>query len=317
MDKSKPTGVGAKRPISLAPVKSLSGAAPIDAVKVEAPRAGTRQTELQKPVESAPSVKADAVKIAPSGVEPSKPELKADPPKTQARPGGARPPAKQIKSSASRIPAGKTRLAKPETAKKAGTDPMKTTPAASPAVTAKTTPAPAIMPPAAGAMSPVAELAETSLAKTAAVAKSVRNAAVEAVDAMKPAVAASSLETLAKAVTRSTEIVKAAPKATASAPVSPATTMPTSPTFVSVTGETVLAQTLSMARTFGALQARMLDHACAELKATLNEAETLARSDSAADVVALQAKAVRRSYESYAAHFKELARIAGSPLAKG
>ncbi len=61
-----------------------------------------------------------------------------------------------------------------------------------------------------------------------------------------------------------------------------------------------------MARAFGALQSHMLDHACAELKATLSEAETLARTTSASEAITLQAKAVRRGYESYAEHLREL-----------
>ena len=78
-----------------------------------------------------------------------------------------------------------------------------------------------------------------------------------------------------------------------------------------------MTQALAMAKAFGALQATMLDHACAELKATLDDAQTLVRTDSAADAVALQAKAVRRSYESYAEHLKELARVAGKAMGKG
>ena len=60
----------------------------------------------------------------------------------------------------------------------------------------------------------------------------------------------------------------------------------------------------------------MLDHACAELEATLGDAQTLARSNSASEAIALQAKAVRRSYESYAEHLKELARTANAALRK-
>ncbi|MCT4493300.1 phasin family protein [Bosea minatitlanensis] len=93
--------------------------------------------------------------------------------------------------------------------------------------------------------------------------------------------------------------------------------LPRPPEFAALTGETVMSQALTMARAFGALQAKMLEHACSELKATLGEAETLARSDSASEAIALQAKAVRRSYESYAEHLKELARIANAALRKG
>jgi hypothetical protein len=77
-----------------------------------------------------------------------------------------------------------------------------------------------------------------------------------------------------------------------------------------------MSQALTMARAFGALQARMLDHACAELEATLGDAQSLARTQSASEAIALQAKAVRRSYESYAEHLKELARTANAALRK-
>jgi hypothetical protein len=93
--------------------------------------------------------------------------------------------------------------------------------------------------------------------------------------------------------------------------------VPKPPEFATVTAATVVTQTLALARTFGALQARMLDYACAELKATLGEAETLARTDSAADAVVLQTKAIRRGYEAYSAHLNDLAQIASTPLRKG
>lgn len=93
--------------------------------------------------------------------------------------------------------------------------------------------------------------------------------------------------------------------------------MPQPPEFALLTGSAVMTQTLSMARAFGTLQAKMLDHACAEFNATLSEAEKLSRTASAADAVALQAKAVRRSFQSYADHLKELARVASDLAKKG
>jgi hypothetical protein len=91
---------------------------------------------------------------------------------------------------------------------------------------------------------------------------------------------------------------------------------PRLPEVASLTGEAVMSQALTMARAFGALQATVLDHACAEFQATIGDAEKLARSDSASEAVVLQAKAVRRSFESYAEHLKELARIANGVLKK-
>ncbi|KPF66732.1 hypothetical protein IP69_14410 [Bosea sp. AAP35] len=92
--------------------------------------------------------------------------------------------------------------------------------------------------------------------------------------------------------------------------------LPRLPAFAAITSTTVMTQTVAMAKAFGTLQAKMLDHACAELEATLGEAQTLAHTDSAADAVALQAKAVRRAYDSYAQHLKELAQIANKLAAK-
>nr|WP_047579570.1 phasin family protein [Methylobacterium sp. ZNC0032] len=92
--------------------------------------------------------------------------------------------------------------------------------------------------------------------------------------------------------------------------------LPRPPEAAAVVTATAMSQALTMARAFGALQARMLDHACAELEATLGDAQTLARSNSASEAIALQAKAVRRSYESYAEHLKELARTANAALRK-
>ncbi|KRE17962.1 hypothetical protein ASE63_01870 [Bosea sp. Root381] len=101
------------------------------------------------------------------------------------------------------------------------------------------------------------------------------------------------------------------------APSLGATALPRPPEFAAITSAAVMTQALAMAKAFGELQARMLDHACAELKARLGEAETLARTDSAADAVVLQARAVRRSYDAYAEHLKQLARIAGKAAGKG
>jgi hypothetical protein len=93
--------------------------------------------------------------------------------------------------------------------------------------------------------------------------------------------------------------------------------LPEPPAVLAATGAAMMTQALSFARTVGALQARVLDHACAEMKATLEEVETIARSDSAADAVALQAKAVRRGFEAYSAHLRELAEVAGRALRRG
>jgi hypothetical protein len=92
--------------------------------------------------------------------------------------------------------------------------------------------------------------------------------------------------------------------------------LPRPPEAAAVASSTIMSQALTMARAFGALQAHMLDHACAELEARLQDAQKLARSNSASEAITLQAKAVRRSYESYAEHLKELARVANTALRK-
>ena len=103
--------------------------------------------------------------------------------------------------------------------------------------------------------------------------------------------------TVANVTALTAETVRAVAKP-APAPASPISTpLPRPPEFAAIATTTVMTQAVVMAKAFGALQAQMLDHACAELKARLGEAETLARTGSAADAVALQAKAVRRSYE--------------------
>jgi hypothetical protein len=162
-------------------------------------------------------------------------------------------------------------------------------------------------------------------AKPAAVAVSRPVAAEAKLAPVKPAAA--------KAVPAKPEPVQAAPVAPVTKPAEPAPApvakapppqpasldslpLPRPPEAAAVATATVMSQALTMARAFGALQARMLDHACAELEATLGDAQTLARSNSASEAIALQAKAVRRSYESYAEHLKELARTANAALRK-
>jgi len=131
--------------------------------------------------------------------------------------------------------------------------------------------------------------------------------------ARKPA-AAGSVSAARTAVGTSVKAAEAGQGKTAPSLIE--TSLPRPPEFAAITSSAVMTQALAMAKAFGALQARMLDHACAELQATLREAETLARTDSAADAVVLQARAVRRSYDAYAEHLKQLARIAGKALGK-
>jgi hypothetical protein len=75
-----------------------------------------------------------------------------------------------------------------------------------------------------------------------------------------------------------------------------------------------LEQGLAMTRAFGTIQAKLLDHACAELKANLDEMEALARTGSAADALALQAKAFRRGFAALNAHLEDLTATARREL---
>jgi hypothetical protein len=159
----------------------------------------------------------------------------------------------------------------------------------------------------------VTAAAPATVAKTVAAA----TAAVETVAAASAKVAQAAAET----VKRTVDVALPKPAAPVAARATPpasliATPLPRPPEFAAIASTTVMTQTLAMAKAFGALQASMLDHACAELKATLGDVERLARTDSAADAVALQAKAVRRSYDSYSEHLKELARIASKAVGR-
>ncbi len=98
------------------------------------------------------------------------------------------------------------------------------------------------------------------------------------------------------------------------APSSEPARLPGTPEFAGLTAETMITGTLAMTRAVTAVQAKLLDHACEELKATLGEAETLVRSDSVSDAIKLQARAFRRAFESYSAHLTELARTARTAM---
>ena len=141
--------------------------------------------------------------------------------------------------------------------------------------------------------------------KPAAVIDAATDGSIKAAEAVSTTVAAS-----VDAAVNTVKDAKAKPSLSTPA-------MPQPPEFAVLTGSAVMTQTLSMARAFGTLQAKMLDHACAEFNARLTEAETMSRTASAAEAVVLQAKAVRRSFQSYSDHLKELARIANELAQKG
>lgn len=74
---------------------------------------------------------------------------------------------------------------------------------------------------------------------------------------------------------------------------------------------------LAAAKAASALQAKMLDHACAELASTLGTVEELAQQKSASDLVIVQSKAFRRSFESLTLHLTDLGNTARSTLKVG
>lgn len=64
-------------------------------------------------------------------------------------------------------------------------------------------------------------------------------------------------------------------------------------------GDALAQQGLSVARTFGALQAKALDFGVSKLEADLADVETLANVASIAEAVIIQAKAFRREQEAW------------------
>jgi hypothetical protein len=64
-------------------------------------------------------------------------------------------------------------------------------------------------------------------------------------------------------------------------------------------------------------QAKVLDHACAELVSTLGTVEEMAQQKSASDLLVLQSKAFRRSFESLTLHMTDLGNTARSSIKVG
>lgn len=305
MVKPPPTRTRAKAPVSLPSVNALS---PTPADAKAAPLAPAPSQQASTPVPAkAPAAPVIVKAVAPAPAATAKvaaPAAVAAPPKAPAaQPKAPVAPPKKTVSAKLRIEKPVARVVAPKKP--------------APPVQASKTVAPKIA-------APKAATPQVVVAKTApAVAKT----AVAKTAAAKPVVAKPVTVEAPKPAVRNETPVKSepavAPKPVAAAPKEPAKPasleslpLPRPPEFATVATETVMSQALTMARAFGALQAKMLEHACAEFKAKLGEAETLARSDSASEAIALQAKAVRRSYESYAEHLKELARIANTSLRK-
>ncbi len=281
MVKPPPTRTRAKAPVSLPSVKALS--TPPAEVKaapaqpaIKPPPAPAAAATTSQPARPAPVVIKAAVP-APSGNSG-----KAGAPAVTA---AAQPPAKAAAKPPRKAVSTKLKVEKPVAKVAAARKPAPSAPAEK-AAEARPEPVLVKLPP-----KPAAEVVPPPRPEPAAVppATAVAGPAQAAPAAAKEPAKPSALDSLS---------------------------LPRPPAFAAITSETVMSQALTMARAFGALQARMLEHACAEFKATLGDAETLARTESASEAIALQAKAVRRSYESYAEHLKELARIANTALRK-
>jgi hypothetical protein len=294
MVKPAPTRTKSKAPISLSPVKALSGTLP--------PEAPAAKTPAPAPVAApAPQPKVEsAVKPAPAATMPVAAPAEAKP--ASAKPASAKPAAGKPEAPKASVKIAPRAIKPGTTTQIASTKVRRETPAAKQAAKVQAPSSPA-----------VTAAAPATVAKTVAAA----TAAVEAVAAASAKVAQAAAET----VKRTVDVAPPKPAAPVAARATPpasliATPLPRPPEFAAIASTTVMTQTLAMAKAFGALQASMLDHACAELKATLGDVERLARTDSAADAVALQAKAVRRSYDSYSEHLKELARIASKAVGR-
>ncbi|MDX3807883.1 phasin family protein [Bosea thiooxidans] len=313
MVKPPPSRTRAKPPVSLPSVNALSSA-PADAKAPPLAPAAAKPVPVPAPVQPT----AAQPVAAPSPAKPAPVAAKVAVPVA----GGA------VAKNASPAPAAPAAaLAKPP--KKTASVKLRIEKPVAKVVAPKKPAEPATAPSKPAAAKPVATKSAAAaklVVATPVAAKPVVVAKSAAVEQPKPAVKAetsSKVEAVAappSPAPKPAEAGLAAP-ALPKEPPKPASLdslpLPRPPEFATVTTETVMSQALTMARAFGALQAKMLEHACAEFKATLGEAETLARSGSASEAITLQAKAVRRSYESYAEHLKELARIASTALRKG
>lgn len=273
----------ARAPVTLAPVKAF--AVP------------------DKVVEAAPKAPAAAAVVAGSG-----PEKKADARKI----AGGKPTAGKVtagkpasgKSKAAAGPSLSTKPAVAEAAERPST--------ASTVVEAAVRASDQTL--AATATPEVKQIAKPAAEAGAAVARTVAATVDKAVSETTKITeetgkaAARNVETLVSAGAQAVETARKTVLAKAATP------LPKPPEAAALAGSALLEQTLVFARLMGNLQAQMLDHACAELKATLTAAETLARADSASEAIKVQAAAVRRGYEAGAAHLTELARTAQSAL---
>lgn len=276
-----------KPPISLAPVKALSEPKPTETAPAKAPEArpATEVKPAAVPAAVAAPAKAEARPAAPQPA--TRPAAKAAAPKAAAKPVAA----------AKHVPPQTVQLAKTPIAAVTKLEPAK-------APAPKVEPAkPALAEPAIAKPEPV-KIESVALEPAKAEVAPVKATIV----ATKPAAAPPAA--LAPVVEKAVEAVVSPPAGRMPAPAA----APKLPDIAPFAPAAWLEHTLALTRAYGAVQAKVLDHACAELKARLGEIETLARTESAADAVALQGKAFRRGYEAFATHLGELAATARKEL---
>jgi hypothetical protein len=109
-----------------------------------------------------------------------------------------------------------------------------------------------------------------------------------------------------------THVIAAAPRVAEVQPV-PAISfsiVPMHPGLTDFDAETWFAPAVNAFRTLAAVQAKMLEHACAELKASLDEAGALVRAASPSEAAVLQTKAFSRRLNAGSAHLADLATTA-------
>lgn len=129
-------------------------------------------------------------------------------------------------------------------------------------------------------------------------------------DASKRKVRLASVKTLSTPVTADTATAKPAASDVPAAPTLGLSVLPTHPGFTDFTTEAWFAPVLNAVRAMAAVQAKVLDHACAELQASLSEAEALARAASPSEAVIMQGKAISRRFKANSAYVSELAETA-------
>lgn len=199
-------------------------------------------------------------------------------------------PAKPVASAKPMTPNQPAAIAKPAV-------PEKPTDSAKPATPAA--PAPQTVPPAAAAPT----ISQPVAAMPATASQVVLSTRPEAI--VKPAARA---VPAAPAPTMGARAPKGTP-----ASIFSLSSVPLHPGLTDFTAETWFAPAIETVRKIGILNAKLLDHACAELKATFAEAEAFTKAASPSEAVALQSKAFSRRVEASSAYIADLTGAVRTP----